>query len=216
MIFHQFTLKHYLAFAILFLAITIASINPLEFESYLLHQVGTILMLVVLVLVQKKYGLSFFSFCSYLFFLLIHVIAAHYLYSYVPYDEWFKQYFGFSLNRYMGWDRNMYDRLVHFCYGLLLFPFFYRIFQYFFPETSRAKRLFLVVQFVMASSLFYEWVEWYLALSLSPEDAEKYNGQQGDPWDAHQDMLCATIGTFIACGLYLLIMPSLKQVSVSN
>lgn len=202
MIFFQFNLKHYLAFLLLGIAIVIASIEPLEFESYLLHQVGTALMLIALVFVQKKYGLSFLSFCSYLLFLLIHVIAAHYLYSYVPYDEWFKQYFGFELNSYMGWSRNMYDRLVHFCYGLLLFPFFLRIFQLLFPETTANKRLFLVVQFVMASSLFYEWIEWWLALSLSPEEAEKYNGQQGDIWDAHQDMLVATVGALIASAIY--------------
>ncbi len=202
MIFFQFNLKHYLAFLLLGIAIVIASIQPLEFESYLLHQVGTALMLIALAFVQKKYGLSFLSFCSYLLFLLIHVIAAHYLYSYVPYDEWFKQYFGFELNSYMGWSRNMYDRLVHFCYGLLLFPFFLRIFQLLFPETTANKRLFLVVQFVMASSLFYEWIEWWLALSLSPEEAEKYNGQQGDIWDAHQDMLVATVGALIASAIY--------------
>lgn len=198
MIFHQFKCQHYLAFAVLFLAILIASIHPLEFESYLLHQLGTVLMLIALVFVQKKYGLSFYSFCSYLLFLLIHVIAAHYLYSYVPYDEWFKHYFGFELNAFMGWQRNMYDRLVHFCYGLLLYPFFNRIFQVLFPTITPLQRIFIVVQFVMASSLFYEWVEWWLALKLSPEEAEKYNGQQGDIWDAHQDMLVATIGAIIA------------------
>ena len=34
-------------------------------------------------------------------------------------------------------------------------------------------------------------------MGLSPEDAENYNGQQGDIWDAHQDMLLATVGTII-------------------
>lgn len=204
MIFHQFTLKHYAAFALLFIAIVVASIDPLEFESYLLHQLGTVLMLIGLVWVQKKYGLSFFSFCCYLLFLFIHIIGAHYLYSYVPYDDWFKAIFGFELNTAMGWTRNMYDRWVHFSYGLLLFPFFDRIFALLFPQTSPYKRLFLVVQFVMASSLFYEWIEWGIALTMSPEDAENYNGQQGDIWDAHQDMLLATLGSCISGGLLLL------------
>ncbi len=39
---------------------------------------------------------------------------------------------------------------------------------------------------------------------MSPEAAEKYNGQQGDMWDAHKDMLMATIGTIIyGLGQYL-------------
>ena len=52
----------------------------------------------------------------------------------------------------------------------------------------------LVVQFVMASSVFYELIEWVIAIGLSPEQAENYNGQQGDMWDAHKDMLLATTG----------------------
>ena len=51
---------------------------------------------------------------------------------------------------------------------------------------------------VMCSSLVYEWLEWGIALALSPEAAEAYNGQQGDVWDAHADMLLATIGSLLA------------------
>ncbi len=46
----------------------------------------------------------------------------------------------------------------------------------------------------MATSLIYEWLEWLIAIGLSPEEAENYNGQQGDMWDAHKDMLLATVG----------------------
>ena len=50
----------------------------------------------------------------------------------------------------------------------------------------------------MASSLFYEWIEWWIAIGLSPEEAEKYNGQQGDIWDAHKDMFVATLGAIFS------------------
>ena len=30
-----------------------------------------------------------------------------------------------------------------------------------------------------------------------PEAAESYNGQQGDVWDAHADMLLATVGALL-------------------
>ena len=201
---YKFQLKHLLVLAVLAIAIIIASINPLEFSDYLLHQLGTLLMLIALFVCQRKYGLSFFSFCCYLFFLLIHVIAAHYLYSYVPYNEWLMQYFNFDLNQTMGWTRNMYDRLVHFAYGILLYPFFYRLFQVWLPTLKPFTIFLLVIQFVMASSLVYEWIEWWIAMGLSPEDAENYNGQQGDIWDAHQDMLLATVGAMIT-GIFLLI-----------
>ena len=47
----------------------------------------------------------------------------------------------------------------------------------------------------MASSLIYEWLEWWIALSLFLTAAEKYNGQQGDIWD--MDMLLTTLGAII-------------------
>ncbi len=74
----------------------------------------------------------------------------------------------------------MYDRFVHLAYGLLLYPFFYRLFQVWLPQLSKLTLFLLVIQFVMASSLIYEWIQWFIAMGLSPEDAENYNGQQGD------------------------------------
>ena len=75
-------------------------------------------MIVMLILCLYKIGLSFFSFNLYLAFLLIHVVAAHYLYSYVPYNEWTQTLLGFDLNAAMGWSRNMFDRFVHLAFGL--------------------------------------------------------------------------------------------------
>ncbi|WP_436899177.1 DUF2238 domain-containing protein [Acinetobacter gyllenbergii] len=197
MIEQQLGLKHYIALAIVLLIIAIASIQPLEFEAYLLHQAGTVLMLIALIVTMKKIGINFYSFCLYLGFLLIHILGAHYLYSYVPYNEWIENLFHFDLNQSMGWSRNMYDRLVHFAYGLLLYPFFYRCFQVWLPAAKPLTLFLLVIQFVMASSMFYELIEWWIAIGLSPEDAENYNGQQGDVWDAHKDMFLATIGALL-------------------
>ena len=198
MIYYKLTLKHGLTLAVLGCAILMASIQPLEFTAYLLHQIGTVLMLMLLFYCQSKIGLSYFSFLGYILFLIIHVIGAHYLYSYVPYNDWIKSVFEFDLNQTMGWSRNMYDRWVHFGYGLLLYPFFYRLWQVWLPNLPAKILFMLVIQFVMASSLIYEWIEWWIAIALSPEQAENYNGQQGDIWDAHQDMLLATLGSLLA------------------
>lgn len=203
MIYHTLIKQHWFSLAVLAIAIIFASINPLEYPSYMLHQIGTVLMLIALFVCLKKVGLTLPTFVLYLAFLLVHVLAAHYLYSYVPYNDWAIKYFNFDLNAAMGWTRNMFDRFVHFFYGLFLYPFFYRLFQVWLP-TLKPKILFiLVIQFVMASSLFYEWIEWWIAIGLSPEEAENYNGQQGDIWDAHKDMFLATIGAIIA-GLFTL------------
>lgn len=211
MIEHQLNIKHWVALAVLTIAVIIASIHPLEFEAYLLHQAGTVFMLVLLLFTQKKIGMSFYSFVLYLIFLLIHIIGAHYLYSYVPYNEWLIQLFNFDLNQSMGWSRNMYDRLVHLACGVLLYPVLLRLFHVWLPEAKPFTLFLLVVQFIMATSLIYEWLEWLIAIGLSPEEAENYNGQQGDMWDAHKDMLLATVGA-AGYGLLDLCYKSLAKI----
>lgn len=201
MIIHRLTTQHILPLLLLLFAVAIASIQPLEMEAYLLHQIGTVLMLIVLITCLYKIGLNLISFWLYIGFLLIHIVGAHYLYSYVPYSDWTESLLGFNLDQTMGWSRNMYDRLVHLAYGIFLYPFFYRLFQVWLPNLSAKILFLLVIQFVMATSLFYEWIEWLIAIGLSPEEAENYNGQQGDIWDAHKDMLLATIGAIITGSL---------------
>jgi putative membrane protein len=126
-------------------------------------------------------------------FLALHTVAARWLYSNVPYDHWIKSLTGFSLDATMGWHRNQFDRLVHLAYGLCITPAVYswamgRV-------TTNARHATVVaIGAIMISGLCYEWFEWLVAVLLSPQDAEAYNGQQGDMWDAHKDMLMATLG----------------------
>jgi putative membrane protein len=204
MIDHRLSSKHYLSLGILGIAILVASIRPLEMEAYLLHQAGTVFMILMLIICLYKIGLTFFSFNLYIAFLLIHVLAAHYLYSYVPYNQWIEQIFHFNLNEMMHWSRNMYDRFVHLAFGLLLYPVFYRMFQVWLPQQKPFSIFLLVIQFVITGSVIYEGLEWLIAIGLSPDAAENYNGQQGDIWDAHKDVLLATLGAVLTGSLMLL------------
>lgn len=136
-------------------------------------------------------------------FLLIHIIGARYLYSYVPYDDWTEQLFGISLNELFGWQRNMYDRLVHFSYGLLLFFAMMESSKSIFKVQSTKLLIAIALMVNMSSSLLYELLEWGIATTLSPEAAEAYNGQQGDVWDAHKDMALALLGGLIAAAITL-------------
>ncbi len=56
-------------------------------------------------------------------FTLLHVIGARYIYSYVPYKEWAVS-LGLVEKGFFHDPRNHYDRLVHFSFGALLFPYF--------------------------------------------------------------------------------------------
>jgi putative membrane protein len=57
------------------------------------------------------------------------------------------------------------------------------------------------VMFVLAVGAVYEVFEWGLTLTLSPDDAGAYNGEQGDIFDAQKDMALAGLGAILAIPL---------------
>ena len=186
-----------------FIVMVLASIEPLEWSSYLMHQLGTLLFLALMFIAYRYWFISSRSYVLAVIFICIHIIGARYLYSYVPYDDWTQQLFGISLNELFSWQRNMYDRLVHFSYGLLLFCAMVESSQSIFKVQSTKLLIAIALMINMSSSLLYELLEWGIATTLSPEAAEAYNGQQGDVWDAHKDMALALLGGLIAAAITL-------------
>jgi putative membrane protein len=163
-----------------------------------LHHSLTVVGLVALVLVQRRRPLPYSSFLLILIFLILHSVAARWIYSFVPYDEWTQALFGFRLNEVAGWERNNFDRLVHLSYGLCFGPVLYRRFR----DSALARWAgLLAVEVVLSTSALYELFEWGIAMMLAPGAAEAYNGQQGDMWDAHKDMSLATAGAVVAVAL---------------
>lgn len=194
------------------LVMLVASIEPLEWSSYLLHQAGTILFMVVMGTIYRYCYLTNGAYLLSCGFIIIHIIGARYLYSYVPYDDWIQAVFDCRLGEIFGWQRNMYDRLVHFSYGLLLFSTMYQTLKCLLKINNPKALVILTLMLNLSSSALYELFEWAIAMSLSPEDAEAYNGQQGDSWDAHKDMALALLGGIIAAIFYGYRRPS-KQPS---
>ena len=58
---YQLKKPHWIALIVLAVAIAFASIHPLELSSYILHQVGTVFMLVRKILCLNKMKLSLIS-----------------------------------------------------------------------------------------------------------------------------------------------------------
>ena len=48
---------------------------------------------------------------------------------------------------------------------------------------------------IQTGSLIYELFEWLLTIVMTAEEADYYNGQQGDMWDAQKDMALALVGS---------------------
>ncbi|MEO6103284.1 MAG: DUF2238 domain-containing protein [Pseudoxanthomonas sp.] len=146
---------------------------------------------------DRRWPLLTRQFAAICAFICVHCIAARWLYSNVPYDQWIQALTGWSPQQAFGWQRNHFDRLIHFLYGVCFAPALLHYLGQRWPLRPR-QAFVLAVMAIMCSSLAYEWLEWAIALTLSPEAAESYNGQQGDVWDAHADMLLATLGALSA------------------
>ena len=178
-------------------------VNPRWPMEQALHSSLTVIGLLWLTWHAKKYPMKNLDFLAICFFISIHCIAARWLYSNVPYDDWCKALFNWSPQQAFGFERNHFDRLVHFLYGVCFMPAianFIRVKNNIRMRSALAIALMLII----SSSVLYEWAEWAIALMMSPEQAEAYNGQQGDPWDAHMDILLATLGA-------ALVIPFLKN-----
>jgi len=141
-------------------------------------------------------------------FLALHSLGARWLYTNVPYDAWLQAATGWSPAAAFGWQRNHFDRLVHLAYGLCFTTALHVWLRQRWPALTPGPAYVLAVLLVMCTSLVYEWAEWVVALTLSPEAAESYNGQQGDVWDAHMDMFLATLGALFAWPLRARRMPA--------
>jgi putative membrane protein len=172
-------------------------IRPLWPVEQALHSSLTVVGLAALLWLDRRWPLSGGSFVAICGFIALHSVGARWLYSNVPYEQWSQALFGWSPGKAFGWQRNHFDRLIHLFYGLCFTPGLLQLARHWWPRLSRGQAYALAVMAVMCSSLVYEWMEWAIALLLSPEAAEAYNGQQGDMWDAHADMLLATIGSLL-------------------
>lgn len=193
---------------ILSIAVVLASIKPLYWQSYVLHQLGTLIFMAITIILAKKSIISHIGIVGMTLFLLLHILGARYLYSYVPYDDWSKYLFNISISETFNFKRNHYDRLVHFGYGLFLYPLIYEICQHYFYQNTKRQLIMIALLINLASSAIYELFEWFLAIGLSPKQAEQYNGQQGDMWDAHKDMALALIGAIMSSCCYAKIPKS--------
>ncbi|HCO61638.1 MAG TPA: DUF2238 domain-containing protein [Porticoccaceae bacterium] len=170
---------------------------PLDREAWLLENVLAVLFIVLIIGTHKAFPLSRISYTLIFLFMALHEIGSHYTYAKVPYDAWWQRAFGYSLNEVLGFERNHFDRLVHFSYGLLLaYPIrevFIRI-----AGVRGFWGYFLPLDLTMSTSMIFELFEWGAAEVFGGALAMDYLGTQGDIWDAQKDMALASLGALLA------------------
>ena len=196
--------------ALLTIEFVILAIAPHDRKDWMLENALVVLFVGFMVGTYRKLTLSRISYLLIFVFLSVHMIGAHYTYALVPYDDWFRTVTGRSFNELVGWERNNFDRVVHFLYGLLLaYPVrevFLRVARlrgfwgYFFP-----------LDITMSTSMLYELIEWGAAAVFGGELGQAYLGTQGDVWDAHKDMALASAGALIAMMVTAVLNAALER-----
>ncbi len=173
-----------------------AAVKPLYPADWLLENYLVFISVPAIVALAFYFRLSKLSYTLITLFMVMHVVGSHYTYAEVP--------FGYTLQRWFGSDRNMYDRLVHFSFGFLMA---YPVWEVF-VRVSRAKgfwSFYLPVELTLAFSCIYELIEWGAARVVDPQAGLAFLGAQGDPWDAQKDMAMAGIGAVIGMVLTFLV-----------
>ncbi len=173
-----------------------AAINPVYPHDWLLENYLVFVFVPIIFILGRYFKLSNVSYTLITIFMIMHVIGSHYTYAEVP--------FGDILKDWLDADRNMYDRLVHFSFGLLLaYPI-----REVFMRLSKAKGFwsyYLPLDLTAASSALYEIIEWLIARKVDPVAGLAFLGSQGDIWDAQKDMLLAILGACIAMLIVFII-----------
>ncbi|MDO8728482.1 MAG: DUF2238 domain-containing protein [bacterium] len=173
-----------------------AAINPLFRGDWLLENYLVFIFVPIILISGRYFKLSNASYTLITIFMILHVIGSHYTYEHVP--------FGVTLQHWLGSDRNMYDRLVHFSFGFLLaYPI-----REVFVRITKAKGFwgyYLPLDVALSFSAIYEIIEWLTAENVGSAAGIAFLGAQGDIWDAQKDMIVAGIGAFVAMFIIFLI-----------
>lgn len=183
-------------------ATIITCVNPIYPHEQLLQHIGTALLFIPLITDVFKKAMPMSAFVGLACFTILHVIGARYIYSYVPYKE-----LAVSLRLvdtgFFQDPRNHYDRLVHFSFGVLLFPYLVYVCKKRFKQ-QHLIAVFMAWLMIQTGSMIYELFEWLLTIVMTEDAAGCYNGQQGDMWDAQKDMALALLGSTAMLFCYML------------
>jgi putative membrane protein len=188
------------AFILVFLIIwTSTLIGTSDINNWILENLLVFLFLLFMIFSFKRYQFSDLSYLLVCVYLCLHVYGSKYTYAENPLGYWLKDV--------LHWERNHYDRIVHFCFGFFLaYPMREMFLKWLkFPVWVA---WILPIEITLSISAFYELIEWGVADVFFPAQGDAYLGTQGDVWDAQKDIFLAFTGAILATSL----VSSIKRV----
>ena len=185
--------RYQMFLAAVFATVWVATaINPLHRDAWLLENLLVFIFIPVVIVTARYFKLSDISYTFITLFLIMHLIGANWTYGEVP--------FGFTLGELIGSDRNMYDRLLHFSFGLLMA---YPIREMFLRATSARGfwGYYFPLDIVLSFSALYEIIEWAAVNLVDASSGTLFLATQGDIFDAAKDMGSAFLGGVFAMSM---------------
>jgi putative membrane protein len=166
------------------------AIQPIDRAAWALENLLPLAVVPLAIATFRRFRFSDRAYVQGTIFLILHAIGSHYTYSLTPMGRWIAEL--------SGADRNHYDRVVHFAFGLLMLAPAYEWFLRPPAWLPEVRRLGLAVGLIAAFSTAYELLEWLTAVIVEPSAGNAFLGTQGDVWDAQKDTMLACVGAVLA------------------
>lgn len=174
----------------IFLVVWVSTlIGTTDLYNWIIENAMTVASLAFILISYRYFQFSDLTYAILTLYLSLHVYGSMYTYADNPFGYWMKDFFGF--------ERNHYDRLVHFCQGFLLAYPLREMFMHWL-KWPRGAGWVIPILISLSSSACYELLEWGVADIMFPEQGPAYLGTQGDVWDAQKDTFVAFAGAVIA------------------
>lgn len=171
------------------LGLVLSGIAPHDRLTWLLEVIPVIIAVPLLALTRARFPFTGVVYALIAWHAAVLMLGGHYTYAEVPAGNWVRDALGLA--------RNNYDRLGHFTQGFVPAMIAREILLRRTPLQRGGWLFFLVTATCLAISAFYEFIEWWTAVS-GGGSAEAFLGTQGDVWDTQWDMFLALCGAIVA------------------
>lgn len=167
----------------------VLAIQPWDRGAWALENLLPLVIVPLLAGTFRRFRFSDRAYVQVTAFMVMHCIGSHYTYARTPIGAWLQAAFDA--------ERNDYDRLVHFAFGLLWLVVVRELVFRPPAQVPLPRQLVLGVAVITAGGAVYELLEWWTAIVVDPEAGTAFLGTQGDAWDAQKDMWCALVGAVL-------------------
>jgi len=172
-----------------FVVLVLTGYKPFDLTTWFLEVFPVLVAIPLLALTREGFPLTRLLYWLIFVHALILMVGGHYTYARVPLGFWMQDWFDLA--------RNHYDRIGHIAQGFVPAMIAREILLRRSPLVRGKWLFFLVLCVCMFVSVFYEFIEWWVALIAEGASIE-FLGTQGDVWDTHWDMFLALCGAILA------------------